>query len=218
MKSRRRAVLVAAGLVLSQAFRAMAAGSAAINVDVTILANLSVEVSGSASSTQTVAWNAATPNDKLVSAATATVRNSAGGLTEKWALSTNASSLNTAAGPDAWALAASTSAVGADQFAAQAVFGSSNTVACPAGASSDWDAPFAPPLTASPATYTSTVFADANLTNAGGTPNPDITAGGADGRMHAGSRRALCWRIITPSSTSTVDTQNVQIIVTAVVP
>ena len=33
--------------------------------------------------------------------------------------------------------------------------------------------------------------------------------------MTAGSKRALCWRIVTPNSTSTADTQNIQVIVSA---
>lgn len=216
MKSWRLVVLVALGLALGQAGRAFGASSATLNIDVTIAGSLSVEVDGGASSTQTTNWNAASPSAKLVSAATATVRNSSGGRTEKWSLSTNPYSLSAVAG-STWSLAGSTSTVGPDEFSVQAVFGSSGTLSCPSGAAADWDAPFAPPLTASPVAYTSTVFADTNLNNAG-TPLPDITAGGADGRMHAGSRRALCWRVITPSSTSTAQTQNIQIVVTAVVP
>ena len=111
----------------------------------------------------------------------------------------------------------SSTSVGADSFSLQAVFGSSNTAAagCPVAASADWNQSFAPLLTAAPVTYTSTVFADSSLTNNGGTPNPDVTAGAANGRMFAGDKRALCWRIITPSSTATTDTQNIQVVVTA---
>ncbi len=215
MKSWRLAALAALGLVL-QAGRAFGASSATLNIDVTIGGSLSVEVNDAVSSTHTANWNADSPNAALVSAATATVRNSSGGRTEKWALATNPYSLSAVAG-STWALAGSTAAVGADEFSVQAVFGSSGTLACPSGAATDWDQAFAPPLTASPVVYTSSVFADPGLNDAG-TPLPDVAAGGADGRMHAGSRRALCWRVIMPSSTSTAQTQNIQIIVTAVVP
>ena len=209
-------VLALAGVMTAGS--AQAANPAYLNINVTITANVSVSVNGTDSSTTTVSWNAATPNDKLVPVglASATVRNDSGGVTEKWKLSTNPYSLSSVAG-STWSLAGSTAAVGADEFAVQAVFGSSGTASCPSGAAADWDAPFAPPLTASPVVYTSSVFADTNLDN-GGTPLPDIAGGGADGRMHAGSRRALCWRVITPNSTSTAQTQNIQIVVTAVVP
>lgn len=218
MKRRILAALVPA-LLLAGAGRALAASSAAVHIDVAIIAALSVEIDGGASSTQAVSWNAATPNAALVSPATATVRNDTGGLTTKWALSAAPVSINLGGGPDNWTLAASTSAVGADAFALQAVLGSSGTAVsgCPAAAAADWNESYAPPLTASPVNYTSTTFADPNL-NSGGTPNPDITAGAADGRMFAGSRRALCWRLITPASTSATQTQSVQIVVTAVAP
>ena len=63
------------------------------------------------------------------------------------------------------------------------------------------------------------MFANPNL-NAGGNGglllyNPDVIAGGADGRMFAGSQRALCWRIVTPTTTSTSNTQNIQVVITA---
>ena len=214
----RRTVRAAAGLLaLGGAGPARAASSATVHVEVSILSALSVSVDASASSTQTVVWNTAVPNQIFTSPSTATVTNDSGARTSRWALSTNAGSINLAGGPDAWALDASTGTLpGPDQFAVQAVFGSSNTATlnCPNGAAADWEQGFAPPLTALPVVYTSTVFADPSL-NDQGTPFPDITNGGGDGRMHAGSRRALCWRIILPSSTSTVDAQNIQIIVTA---
>jgi hypothetical protein len=133
-------------------------------------------------------------------------------------LSTNAGSIDTGGGSaGSWSLSASSTSVGADSFAVQAVFGSSNTAAggCPAIGSGDWNQAASPLLTAAPVTYTSAVFADASLTNGGGTPNPDVAG---NGRMFANNKRALCWRIVTPSSTSTTDTQNVQVVVTAQVP
>jgi hypothetical protein len=218
----RRLALVAALALLGQG-RAAAASSATISIDVEIQANLSVSVDYAQSSTYAVAWNTIAGNVKLVSQTTATVTNDSGGLTEKWALSTNAQTLPQT-GTDAWSIAASSDSVGADQFAVQAVFGSSATAAgaCPAGASADWDESFAPPLTTSPVSYTAQTFADSSLNAGGGGGlllyNPDQTAGGSNGRMHNGAKRALCWRVITPSSTSTANTQNIQIIVTAVLP
>ena len=212
------AALLVAALGWLGAGEAGATNPAYLNIDVAITANLSVAVNGTGSSTQTVTWNTITPNDLLVSAASATVTNDSGGQTEKWALSTNANSINTLGNPDVWTLDTTTGTLpGSDEVAVQAVFGSSNTAAagCPIDTATDWDQAFAPPLTTSPVTYTSSVFADASLNNGGGTPNPDVTAGGANGRMFAGSFRALCWRVITPSSTATADTQNVQVIITA---
>ena len=211
-----------AALCWLAAGRAQAANPAYLNIDVAITANFSVSVNAVASSTDTgTNWNTGTANAKLVDASTATVLNDSGGQTEKWALSTNANSIDTGgASPGSWALQTSTNVLpGADQFALQAVFGSSNTAtgACPLAAAADWDQSYASPLTAAPVTYTSTVFADTTLNN-NGTQNPDVIAGGANGRMFAGSKRALCWRIITPTSTSTSDTQNIQVVVTAQAP
>lgn len=210
----------ALALLLAGAGRALAASSAALHIDVTIAANLSVEVNAADSSTQSVIWSAATPNQAFTNdASSVTVRNDTGGLTEKWALSAAPVSINQGGGPDNWTLAASSSAVGPDEFSLQAVFGSSKTAVtgCLGAASSDWNEAYAQPLTASPVNYTSTSFAGLNLNN-DGTPLPDITGGAANGRMHAGSQRALCWRLITPNSTSTTQTQSVQITVTAVLP
>ena len=188
-----------------------------LNIDVTVTANLSVEVNGSGSSTHTVTWNTGVSNAQLVSAASTTVRNDSGGQTEKWALSTNPTSLDTTGGAETWALGTSSTAVGADQFAVQAVFGSSMTASggCLASAAGTWDdAATAPLLTATPQTYTATTFAAAALNN-DGTHQPDLTGGAANGRMLAGNKRALCWRVITPATTATVHQQNVQLIVTA---
>ena len=44
---------------------------------------------------------------------------------------------------------------------------------------------------------------------------PDVASGGNNGRMFAGDKRALCYRIVSPASTSSSDSQNIQIIVTA---
>ena len=198
------------------ATQARAANPAKVNIDVSITAALSVSVDGVASSTRTHSWSG-TPNQAFDnSASSITVLNDTGILTESWALSTPA---NTSAASGAtWARVGSTTAVPADSYAAQAVFGSSNTAASGAGGCGDatagvtWaNGTIAPPLTTSPVTYTSTVFAAAQLNNAGGSPAPDLAAGS----MYAGNKRALCYRIIMPASTSVTTTQNVQVIVTA---
>ena len=75
---------------------AQAANPAYLNIDVAVVANLSVAVNGVTSSTDTSAsWNTATPNQALASASSATVTNNSGAQTEKWALSTNAKSIDT---------------------------------------------------------------------------------------------------------------------------
>ena len=206
---------LALGLLATVATQAAAANPARLNINVTITQNLSVAVNEAASSTHTIAWNTANVNERLVSPSSATVRNDSGAQTERWQLSTNLNSIP-ASGTDVWAVSADSSAVGAEQFALQAVFGSSNTLAggCPVFNSTDWDEAYATEVTNSLVTYTNTVFAGANLTNGGGTPNPDTGAG----RMIANSKRALCWRVITPASTVASATQNIQLTVTAIAP
>ena len=205
-------------LTAGQAYAVGAGTTAYLNIDVTITANLSVNVDAASSSTQAATWDVSVANDKFPqgTSSSATVTNDSGAQTEKWALSTNAQSIDTTGGAETWGLSASSSVVSIDSFSVQAVFGSSQTLAggCPLGSAANWNNDVAPVLTTSPVTYTSTKFADPLLNNAG-TPNPDVTAGGANGRMHATSKRALCWRVITPLSTSTVHKQNIQVIVTA---
>lgn len=213
-------------LTLGAAGPLFAASSATINIDVTINASLSVAVDSLNSSTYTgVSWNPGTPNQQLVSASTVTVTNDSGGLTEKWALSTNAQSINKAGNASVWTLETSTSPAlpGPDQFALQAVFGSSNTASgsCPGVGAAAWNQSFASPLTTTPVLYTSTVFADtldAGMNSGGGTADPDVSSGPNNGRVYAGDSRALCWRIIAPNTTQTVDTQNIQITITAELP
>lgn len=209
-------------LLLGAAAPLFAESRASLNIDVTIVGSMSVSVDASDSSTHTAVWNTATANQELVSAASATVTNDALGVTSLWALSTNAQSINTTGDPEQWALATTTAPAlpGADQFSLQAVFGSSNTAVagCPGAGDAAWQHGSAQPLTSVPVVYTSTVFAAPSLGAGGGTPLPDLTAPGTDGRMFAGSKRALCWRVIAPASTSTTDAQNIQITVTAVSP
>ncbi len=205
--------LIALGLWLGVG-EAKAANPAVLNIDVTVSASLSVNVNGLASSSVTAAgWSVS--STQLVSASSATVNNDSSGVTEKWALSTNANSYDQGVSGSSWTLVTSTlSAPGNDQFALQAVFGSSNTAqgACPIATAPDWNASYAAPLTTSPQTYINSLFADTTLNNLG-TPNPDDSP--SNGDMFAGSKRALCWRIAGPSGITQTDTQNVQIIVTA---
>ena len=218
MKTRKKAWLALAALAgLLGTGTAQVTNPAYLNIDVTIMANLSVAVNGQQSSTHDVTWNTMTSNAKLVSAATATVTNDSGGQTEKWALSTNANSINTAGGSDYWTLDTTTDTLpGDDFFALQAVFGSSNTLAsaCPGATSGDWDQDFATEITSSLQNYTSARFSDTSLSN-DGSPKPDLITGNADGRMFNASKRALCWRVIRPLSTQTADQQNIQLIITA---
>ena len=202
------------GLTLSA--QAVTTNPARLNINVSITQNLSVLVDEFASSTQTVPWNTANANERLVSPSSATVRNDSGAQTERWQLSTNANSIP-GTGTDVWAVSSDSSAVGAEQFALQAVFGSSNTLpgGCPVFNSTDWDLAAAAEVTNGLQTYTSALFADPNLTEAGGTPNPDVAG---NGRMTAGSKRALCWRVIAPASTVASGVQNIQLIVTALAP
>ncbi len=215
MKARTKtkwALALGAALAL-WAGRAEAANPAFLNIDVTITAALSVAVNGVASSTDSsVSW-AGTPNQQFVQSGTTTVTNDTGILSEKWKLSTNASSLDTTGGGQTWALGTSSTTVGADTFAIQAVFGSSNTASCLAANAATWDDSTAAPLLTSGAgvQYSQTVFAAAALNN-NGDHRPDVLASGL---MFAGSKRALCWRAIMPQSTSTTNKQNIQVIVTA---
>ena len=214
------AALMSLPLLITRA-RATATAAASLNIEVAVIANLSVKIDGVASSTgASAAWSAA-GQAFLASSATAAVTNDSGAQTERWGLSTLAASIDQGTA-GSWSLSTDTTTVGPDQFAAQAVFGSAATPAggCPSAGSPDWNAAFAPALTAgAPAVYTSARFADTNL-NAGGagSQNPDTASGPHDGRMLAGSRRALCWRVRTPSSTSTGDTQTIMVIVSALLP
>ena len=201
---------LALALVCGLAGRAQAySATAYLNIDVQIVANLSVSVNNAASSTETVTWTVG-GTQALVQTATNTVLNNSGAQTEKWALSTNGTSMSQGSG-GSWSLGTSTTSVGADTFALQAVFGSSQTASCLANNAATWNNGVqAPLMTVVPTTYTNSVFA-ASALNTDGEYQPDTAAG----RIVAGHQRALCWRIIAPDSTSTLDTQNVQVIITA---
>ena len=192
-----------------------------LNIDVTVNAQVSVAVGGVNSSTYgVVTWNTNTANQEFtagLSASSVTVTNDSN-VVEKWNLSSNANSINTAGNASTWALATSTSPSlpGADAFAVQAVFGSSNTAAgsCPGNGATDWNRSFAPPLTGALQQYTDTVFADTLLNASGGLSVPD-QGSGATSKIKSSGKRVLCWRLFAPSSTATTDQQNVQVIVTA---
>ena len=223
------ALAVTAGaLGLKSAFASQQT-TAYLNIDVTVSAQLSVEVNSLASSTQTVAWSVT--SSSMVSPSSATVTNNSTGLSERWELSTNANSLDQGSN-GSWTLQTSTTgSIGQDQFALQAVFGSTNTVggaagsapgACPSVSSTDWDQSFAPAITTTQQYYTSSNFADTSLNVSGATANPDCTAPGgscvANGDMFANDYRALCWRLLGPSAVSSQDAQVIQLIVTAALP
>jgi hypothetical protein len=208
-------------VVLATEARAVSTSSATLNIEVTVVSNLSVKVNSVVSSTDaTASWNTANANQFFAAVATATVTNDSGAQTEKWALSTLSNSIDQGTA-GSWALQTALGSVGADQFAVQAIFGSGTTPkdSCPATTADDWGYTSSPTLTASPVTYTSTVFADSSLNNGGGSNfKPDVNSGGNDGRMFAGSSRALCWRVKMPSSTSTADQQTIMVIVSALNP
>ena len=197
------------------AMEASAATPAYLNIDVTFNNAMSVAVDAVNSSTYTTAWTSA--NQELLSASSATVSNDSI-VTERWKLYTNANSL--APSGSAWALAASTSAVGADEFSLQAVFGSSNTAAggCSAAtAGGTWNVTARAPLLATSFAagqqYTSAgALASPDLVN-NGLSTPDVGTNG--GSMYGGMKRALCWRVIAPQSTVATQTQNIQVIVAA---
>ena len=207
--------LAVSGLSLALT-KARAANPAVLILDVTITAAKSVTVNGVYSSTDStsVTWSGvANASFTALSQSSVTVANN-GVVTEGWELSTNPYTIDTSnVSGSSWEVVASTLTLpGPDQVALQAVFGSSNTVAggCPAVGSSDWNGSYAAPITSSVTQYTSSVYADSNLNHLG-TPDPD----NGSNQLYAASKRALCWKLIMPNSTSTQDNQNVQIIVTA---
>jgi len=207
--------LAVSGLSLALT-KARAANPAVLNLDVTITAAKSVTVNGVASSTDStsVTWSGvANASFTALSQSSVTVANN-GVVTEGWELSTNPYTIDTTnVSGSSWQVVASTLTLpGPDQVALQAVFGSSNTIAggCPLVGSSDWNSSEAAPVTGSVAQYTSSLYADQSLNHLG-TANPD----NGSNQLYAGSQRALCWKLIMPNSTITTDSQNVQIIVTA---
>ena len=207
------ALLAVAGL--SGQARA-AATTSYLNIDVTISGTKSVTVNGVASSTDATSVSWTTPNQVVPAPATTTVRNTSGVLNESWELSTNASALSAGV---AWSQGGSSTTVGTDVFALQAVFGSSNTTAGQCAGSASWGSgTIAPLLTASPVLYnTAGTFADSAL-NTNGLFNPDTgsTMFAYNATTGAG-QRALCWRLIMPQTTTATSgtVENIQVVVTA---
>ena len=197
----------AAVLLLGLAGRASAAvGTPSyLNIDVTIVTNLSVAVDMAHSSTQTVTWNGAT---SLVAATTSTVTNDSAVNAGRWELTTTASSWDSTSGAAGWTIA---TAAGADQVKLQAVFGAQGQATGACSGATWGDSNVAPALTSATQTpYTATVLADTAL---GGNPaKPDNTS---TNYMNAGSSRALCWKMTMPTSTSLIGTQVVPVVVTA---
>lgn len=199
--------------------RAWAANPARLNLNVSVTASLSVAVNSAASSTQTLSWDTANPNQEKVSASTVAVINDSN-VVEKWALSTLGRSIDQATGGEGWTLDTSTETLpGADAYTVQAVFGSSNTTlaGCPAAGAASWIQDYAPELTTGLATYGDTatsLFEDSTLTAGGGLPGPDVPA---SNRLVKNSKRALCWRMFMPASTTFLD-QTIQVVVTAQLP
>ena len=207
------ALLAAAGL----AGRAEAATSAALNIDVTISGSKSVAVNSVASSSDTTSVSWTTPNQAIPSPSTVTVTNNSGVLSEGWELSTNASALAPSGTP--WTLAGSTTSVGAEQFAVQAVFGSSSTTSGQCASNASWTkGTIAPILQTTPQQYVASgLYADSGLATGGAsTYQPDNGNNMYPYSATTGvGRRALCWRLILPLSTAQSATQNIQVIVTA---
>jgi hypothetical protein len=216
------AVLALLGVAGKAQALGVISSTATLSIDVTMTGSLSVNINSANTSSQTVVFLGA--NSAMVSPSTVAVQNNSGVLSERWKINSANGFDSTSPGTDPWTLVTTTAAVGADSFAIQAVFGSSNTVAagCPAGAAADWNPPTAAGWTApallagvaSATQYTTTVFADVNL-NTNGSPQPDMTSGVFINYMNAGGTRVLCWRIIGPSSVVTTDSQIIPIMVTA---
>ena len=217
-------------IVALAAGRAYALSSTAtVNIDVTINASVSVAVmnTGSYASTPTAtAWS--TTISSFVSASTATVFNDSGGLSERWALSTNASSIDQGLSTG-WTLNSTTNTVdlGQDQFSILAMFVSSATSlgGCPALNALDWTGPSSTTVTtsitnkyggASGSQYYFTRWPDSNGYSLpdSGTSTYKMYAYNAADSTHKG-QRGLCWKIMGPPSTTMTATQNIQLIITA---
>ena len=200
MKTTNKAKWLGAALLAAMAMTAARASAATspsyLNINVTISNNLSVTVDTLQTSSQTVSWSGAAT---LVAAATATVVNDSGYISERWSLSTTASSFDLATG-----------AAAADQVALQAVFGPAGVAAGVCSGAIWSNGTSAPVLSTSQTQYTQTVLAD-TLTSAGAY-QPDMVA---SNRVSAGTTRALCWKLAMPTSTSITGTQVVPVVVTA---
>jgi hypothetical protein len=225
-------MLAAVGLCLGAGQAHAANPPATLDIEVTVIAPLSVEVNGLAISTQTVAWSVSAST--MVSPSTVTVTNNSAGTSEIWELSASPNSIDQIDVHADWTLETSTlTQPGQNQFALQAVFGSSMTAAsgCPIISSTDWNQGFATAINTTPTMYQNAPlsgFMDTSL-NVNGTPSPDCMGNGiawngpnnncqANGDMFMNSQRALCWRVLGPSSVTNADPQVIQLFVTAANP
>ncbi len=189
--------------------RAQAANpSAYLNIDVTIVNNVSVSVIGVQSATQTVTW---TGQGVISAASTATVTNDSGYVSERWELTTRANSWDSGTGAAGWTIGATNAA---DTVQLKAVFGASGIAqASCTGSTLFNNNVVAPALLSSTQTpYTATILADTIVGAGGVTARPDNAT---TDRMTAGGARALCWRLTMPTSSSLTGTQVVPVVVTA---
>ena len=201
---------LAAVLVAVTAGRAQAVSNPSyLNIDVTITNNMSVSVIGGASSTQTVTWSGEATR---FAPSTATVTNDSGYISERWELTTTATSWDSVTGAAGWVIGATQAA---DQVKLQAVFGASGIAgASCSGASLFSDTNVSPALVSTTQVpYTQSVLADTIVGSGSLAARPDSAV---NNRMSAGRERALCWQLTMPLSTSlTSGVQVVPIIVTA---
>ena len=178
-----------------------------LNIDVTVTSNLSVSVSTVRVSSQAAGtWNG-TPGAFMQAAATATITNDSGYISERWGLSAPTNAFDSGTGNPTWTIGG---ASGVDTVVLQATLGGAASTDAQCAASQSWNGGvIAPALTNATLTeYTSTQLVDTSMAAA----TPDIVA---TNRMNAGSSRALCWRLTMPTSTSFTGIEVVPMIVTA---
>ena len=201
------AALIAAAALCGRAEATGVGNPSYLNIDVTVTSNLSVSVSTVRVSSQAAGtWNG-TPGAFMQAAATATITNDSGYISERWGLSAPTNAFDSATGNATWAIGA---ASGVDQVEVQATLGGAASTDAQCAASQSWNGGvIAPALTNATLTeYTSTTLVDTSMAAA----TPDIVG---TNRMNAGSSRALCWRLTMPQSTSFTGIEVVPVIVTA---
>ncbi len=207
MKSKMKLLGAALALLGLTGVARAANPSAYLNIDVTIVNNVSVSVIGVQSATQTVTW---TGQGVISAASTATVTNDSGYVSERWELTTRANSWDSGTGAAGWTIGATNAA---DTVQLKAVFGAAGIAqASCVGATLFNNNVIAPALLSSTQTpYTATILADTIVGAGGVAARPDT----AQDRILAGRTRALCWQLTMPTSTSLTGTQVVPVVVTA---
>ena len=216
------ALLALMGAAAGRAEASVGSSTATLNIDVTITAVMSVNITGVIATTATANWNGVLSS--VTATSSVTVTNDSSIVTERWKLSTTATSWPTGTGTGSWTINNSSSNLPADYVSVQAVFGSSNTTinGCAATTSTGtWNLTAnAPVLTTVAQQYTfAGVLGSPELVASGGLYTPDVNSG-PSGAMYGngspnGGVRALCWRLVMPPSTSVTGTQVVPITVTA---